>query len=88
LGEQPFDISDISFVHRIIVGSTKPDKLADEESIQQEMKLLNRCLTESPKGKIIGQEKGFNIIRIGEHQVVLQYIAYHIGFKRKPTWIE
>lgn len=33
-------------------------------------------------------EKNFYILNIGEHQVVMQYIVYHIGFERKPYWLK
>jgi hypothetical protein len=32
-------------------------------------------------------EKNFNLLNIGEHQVVLQSLVYHIGFSRKPIWL-
>ena len=86
--DTPFDLADIRFVKRITVGNSDPARLKDEAYIQGQQALLNRCLNEMPRGHIIGQEKNFNVIRIGEHQVVLQSIVYHIGFRRKPVWIE
>ncbi|MFX3625334.1 MAG: hypothetical protein ACE3JP_15215 [Ectobacillus sp.] len=84
---EPFDITDVTYVKRITIGNTNPESLHDEGAINEQLALLNRCLHEAPRGKIIGQEKGFHILRIGEHQVVMQYISYHIGFKRKPGWL-
>lgn len=78
---------DITYVHRIIVGNDNPEQQNDEEKYKNQLALLNRCLSESPKGKIIGQEKNFYILNIGEHQVVMQYIVYHVGFRRKPQWL-
>jgi hypothetical protein len=83
---EAFDIADVSYVKRIVVGNTNPEKMLDDAAIQKQMDVLNKCLNESPKGKIIGQEKGFFILRIGEHQVVTQYVVYHVGFKRKPIF--
>jgi len=40
------------------------------------------------KGPICGQEKNFYLLNIGEHQVVMQYIVYHVGFARRPVWLE
>ena len=54
-------------------------------SRQEAADLLNRCLSE--RGRIIGMEKNFNLLNIGEHQVVLQSLVYHIGFSRKPIWL-
>ena len=78
---------DITYVHRVIVGNDNPEEQNDEEKYKNQLALLNRCLSESPKGKIIGQEKNFYILNIGEHQVVMQYIMYHVGFRRKPQWL-
>jgi len=82
-----FDLTDIGFVKRIVVGSTDPEKLVSEAAVQAEADLLNRCLTESPRGRIIGIEKNFTLLNIGEHQVVLQALIYHVGFSRKPYWL-
>ena len=82
-----FDLTDVKFVKRIVVGSNDPGQMSPEAKIEEARALLNRCLTESPKGKIIGLEKSFTILQIGEHQVVLQWLSYHVGFPRKPGWI-
>lgn len=82
-----FDLTDVKYVKRIIVGSNDPGQMSSEAQVEQARALLNRCLTESPKGKIIGLEKSFTILQVGEHQVVLQWLSYHVGFPRKPGWI-
>ncbi|NID04484.1 hypothetical protein HBF26_06280 [Luteibacter jiangsuensis] len=82
-----FDLTEVKYVKRIVVGSNDPAQMSTEAQVEQARALLNRCLTESPKGKIIGLEKSFTILQIGEHQVVLQWLSYHIGFPRKPGWI-
>jgi len=82
------DLSDVRFIKRISVGTSDPAHILTEEDIQKAMDLLNRCLTGPPKGKIIGIEKSFKILNIGEHQAVLQWIVYHVGFKRKPIGLE
>jgi hypothetical protein len=28
------------------------------------------------------------VLNIGEHQVVLQCMTYHVGWARKPLWLE
>lgn len=85
--EEPFDLTDIQFVKRITIGTSDPRALKDEGYMEQQTALLNRCIGENPKGHIIGQEKNFSIVRLGEQQVVIQSIVYHIGFKRKPMWL-
>ncbi len=82
------DLSDVAFVKRIVVGSNNPTDLQSEERIASATALLNRCLTEAPKGKIIGIEKSFNILQVGEHNVVLQWMTYHVGFTRRPYWLD
>ncbi len=82
-----FDLSEIGYVLRLTVGSRDPQNLTAEKDIQAAVELLNKCLAESPRGRIIGLEKTFNLLNIGEHQVVLQSIIYHIGFVRKPFWL-
>lgn len=83
-----FDLTEVSYVKRIVVGSNDPESMRSENEIEEAAKLLNRCLSDTPKGKIIGIEKTFNILNVGEHQVVLQCLIYHIGFPRKPYWLE
>jgi hypothetical protein len=83
-----FDIADVRFIKRIVVGSDNPERMKTDEEINEAVTLLNRCLTDNPKGTIIGTEKNFALLNIGEHQVVLQYVVYHVGFSRKPFWIE
>lgn len=78
---------DVSYVYRLVLGNDNPEQQPDEEKYKKQLSVLNRCLSSSPKGKIIGQEKNFYILNIGEHQVVMQYIVYHIGFERKPYWL-
>lgn len=82
-----FDLTDVSYVKRIVVGNNDPERMRSEAEIQVAVNLLNRCLNEPPKGRIIGIEKTFNILNIGEHQVVLQSLIYHVGFSRKPYWL-
>ena len=81
------DLSDVGYVLRLTVGSRDPQNLTPEREIQAAVDLLNRCLAESPRARIIGIEKTFNLLNIGEHQVVLQAMIYHLGFTRKPYWL-
>lgn len=85
---EPFDLSGVGYVKRIIVGSEDPRNIRTEKEVQAAVDLLNRCLSEMPKGRIIGIEKTFSILSVGEHQVVLQCMIYHVGFERKPFWLD
>ncbi|MFC5740928.1 hypothetical protein [Dyella tabacisoli] len=82
-----FDLTEVKFIKRIVVGNDNPNQLRSEAQIEEARELLNRCLSESPKGSIVGIEKGFTILQLGEHQVVLQWLCYHVGFPRKPAWL-
>ncbi len=82
------ELCDIAFVKRIVVGSTNPTDLASEQTIASSMELLNRCLAGPPRGQILGIERSFTILQLGEHNVVLQWTTYHVGFKRRPLWAE
>ncbi len=52
------------------------------------MALLNKCLNENPKGKIIGKDISVGVFQVGDHQITLQRTTYHVGFLRKPVWLE
>lgn len=82
-----FDLTEVRYVKRITVGTDNPAKMRTEEEIAAAVSLLNRCLTDTPKGTIIAVEKSFAVLQMGEHQVVIQWIVYHVGFPRKPIWI-
>ena len=82
-----FDLTDVKFVKRVVVGSDNPNQMQTEAQVEDARALLNRCLSDSPKGSIIGVEKSFTILQVGEHQVVLQWLSYHVGFPRKPAWM-
>ena len=83
-----FAIADVAYVHRVTVGSVDPTNLKSESEIEAQMDKVNECLSRQPKGRIIGIEKNFGIYQVGEHQMVLQSMTYHIGFMRKPQWLE
>lgn len=86
--EQTFDLSSIRYVKRITIGQKDPQVLYTEEDASRDMTLLNKCLNDYPKGRIIAHEKNFTILNIGEHQVVQQWVTYHIGFAKKPVWLK
>jgi hypothetical protein len=81
------DVSDVAYVKRIVVGSNNPADLQSDDRIATAMALVNRCLSDAPKGRIIGMEKSFSILQVGEHNVVLQWLTYHVGFTRRPYWL-
>jgi len=83
-----FQLPDVRFVKRIVVGSDNPEQLKTEADIAMAADLLNRCFSDFPRGRIIATEKSFSLLNIGEHQVVLQHVVYHVAFSRKPAWLD
>lgn len=81
-----YSVSDFKFVARYAVGNTDAEKLPDETETAKQTERLNAALSRG--GRIIAQEKNFYILNIGEHQVVSQYVVYHVGFERKPYWYD
>lgn len=82
------DLTDIKYVKRITVGNDDPSRMRTQAEIEEAAALLNKCLSSSPRGCIIAVEKSFVVLQLGEHQAVLQWIVYHVGFPRKPLWLE
>ena len=82
------DLTEVGFVARLTIGSVDPAQVQSAAAAEATMDLLNRCLSEAPKGHIVGIEKTFTVFNIGENQVVLQALIYHVGFKRKPLWYD
>ncbi len=88
MADERFQLPDVRFIKRIVVGTSHHTQMKSEDEIEKALALLNRCLTDTPKGVIIGMEKSFILLNLAEHQMVLQYLVYHIGFPRRPMWLE
>ena len=61
-----FDLTNIRYVKRIIVGQNNPNVPYKEEDYQKANDLLNKCLNEVPRGKIIGIERNFYLFNLGD----------------------
>ncbi len=79
---------DIHFVKIITIGSVNPNNPLSPQSKQAQADFLNKCLNECPKGIIIGKDITIGRYAIGEHELVMQQTTYHIGFQRKPIWLQ
>ncbi len=82
-----FDLSEVTYVHRVNVGNINPNNPLTEEQAETQMAMLNKCLNNYPKGRIIGREVATALYRIGDHEISMQRITYHVGFKRTPFWL-
>ncbi len=81
------DLSDVSFVKRIVVGTLDPAEPISERVNEAQIQLLNRCLHESPRGHIIAIEKPLTQVKIDDRIEVYQAVIYHVGFNRRPEWM-
>lgn len=79
-----FDLSGARHVVRIVVGNDDPERICTRRESEEAMAKLNDCLAGPPRGVVVGVEKGFALLQIGEHQVVQQWIAYHVALPYKP----
>lgn len=81
-------MADIGYVKLVTVGSVNPNHPLSDQSRAGQEALLNRCLHDYPRGVIIGKDTAIGRYQIGEHELVMEKVTYHIGFERKPVWME
>lgn len=87
MSKDGFSLNDVRYIKRVKVGNINPNAVLTEENKDEQVKLLNRCLDEG-RGKIVGKDVTYGVYQVGEHEITLQATIYHIGFKRKPYWLE
>jgi hypothetical protein len=85
LSQANFQLPNVRYVKRIVVGNDSPTNMRTEAEVQEAMDTVNRYLTGVPRGFIMAIEKNFGLYNLGEHQVVMQYNVYNVGFERKPA---
>ncbi|MCC2865476.1 hypothetical protein [Hominibacterium faecale] len=78
--------ADIRYVKLVTIGGINPNAPLSEEARKQQIMLLNRCLNDYPKGIILSKDISIGSYMVGEHQLTMERITYHIGFPRKPMW--
>lgn len=79
-------LSDIQYVKLVPIGSVNPNNPLSDADKKRQVDLLNKCLNDFPKGIIIGKDITIGKYIIGEHELTMEKVTYHIGFKRKPIW--
>ena len=82
------ELGEITYIKAVTVGSINPNVPFSDKERDAQLSILNRCLNDFPKGRIIGYDKTVATYMISEHQFVMEKTSYHIGFKRKPLWLE
>lgn len=86
--EEKAALSDIHYIRLVPIGSVNPNNPLSEQAKEEQAALLNRCLNDYPKGIIIGKDITVGRYLIGEHELTMEKITYHVGFPRKPSWEE
>lgn len=86
--DEKLTLTDIKYIKLVTVGSVNPNSPLSEESRKAQAGLLNRCLNDYPKGIIIGKDTTIGRYLIGEHELTMEKVTYHVGFPKKPAWEE
>lgn len=86
--QEKTDLTEIKYVKLVTVGSVNPNNPLSDQSRQEQVNLLNRCLQEYPKGVIMGKDTTIGRYLIGNHELTMEKVTYHVGFPRKPMWEE
>lgn len=79
-------LTDIRYVKLVSIGSVNPNNPLSDQSKKEQMELLNKCLNDYPKGIIIGKDISIGRYMVGEHELTMEKVTYHVGFPRKPAW--
>lgn len=79
-------LTDIHYIKLVPVGSVNPNNPLSDQSRAEQVNLLNRCLNDYPKGVIIGKDITVGRYMLGEHELTMERVTYHVGFVRKPSW--
>lgn len=86
--EEKTTLTDIHYIKLVPIGSVNPNNPLSDQSREAQVALLNRCLNDYPKGVIVGKDITVGRYLIGEHELTMEKITYHVGFTRKPAWEE
>jgi hypothetical protein len=84
---EKLDLSEARYVKLVVIGGIDPNNPVSEEKHKQQVDELNKMLSGYPKGTIIGKDTAIGTYMIGEHELVMDRTTYHVGFPRKPEWI-
>lgn len=86
--EEKAALTDMRYIKLVSIGSVNPNNPLSEQAKEEQMALLNRCLNSYPRGTIIGKDITVGRYMVGEHELTMEKITYHVGFVRKPLWDE
>lgn len=86
--EGKITLADIGYVKLVPVGSVNPNNPLSDQSREEQVALLNKCLNDYPRGILIARDVTVGRYRIGDHELTMEKVTYHVGFERKPGWEE
>lgn len=84
--EEKTALTEIHYIKMVPVGSVNPNNPLSDQSRASQIAVLNRCLNDYPKGTIIGKDITIGRYLLGEHELTMEKVTYHVGFTRKPSW--
>lgn len=86
--DEKIALTDVHYIKLVPVGSVNPNNPLSDQSKEAQVAVLNRCLNDYPKGIIVGKDITIGRYMVGEHELTMEKITYHVGFERKPAWEE
>lgn len=86
--DEKMTLADVKYIKLVHIGSVNPNNPLSDQSREEQAKLLNRCLNDFPKGILLGKDTTIGRYMIGEHELTMERVTYHVGFSRKPAWEE
>ncbi len=84
--QEKASLADIHYIKLVPIGSVNPNSPLSDQAKEEQAAVLNRCLNDYPRGRIIGKDITVGKYLIGEHELTMEKITYHVGFARKPSW--
>jgi len=80
-----YDIPDVKWVERYVMGMTHPNEdLTGEEREEVATKQIDKLNRALRYGVILGIERNFSTIFLEDKEVLTGYLVYHIGFRHRP----
>jgi len=82
-------IAEIRYIKKVTIGTVQPKcALYRRYGGKISWRCFNKCLSQHPKGIIIGKDISIGSFKLGEHELNMQSTTYHVGFARKPYWLD
>jgi len=77
-----FEVPDIKWVERFVVGTTHPEKMLTQKEIGKQLNDVNCALR---YGKLVSIEQNITTLSSGGKDIITQYTVYHVGFRHRPA---